>query len=203
MREVLSLNLKRIKQSKILSKLKLKKKNYLLFSFHREENVDDINNLNDIMDTLDYLSKKFKMKCIISTHPRTKLRLSKAKKIVNKNLIFLKPMGFLDYNFLQINSFCTISDSGTITEESDILNFPAVTIRNSHERPEGMDAGTLIMCGLKKLDVYRSVSFVTKSFKLRKRDKVFDYLPESVSHKMIKIILSYTNLVNKKVWFKK
>ena len=113
-----------------------------------------------------------------------------------------KPMGFFDYNHLQMNSYCTLSDSGTITEESDILNFPAITIRTSHERPEGMDAGTLIMSGVSKENVFRSINYVCKNFKNFQRDKVQDYLTVNASDKLIKVILSYTDLVNKRIWFK-
>lgn len=202
MKEVLHSKIKEINKSKILTKLKLKKKNYLLFSFHREENVDNHKKLKEIISTIIMLSKTLKMKCIVSTHPRTRLQLNKIKISNISNVIFLKPMGFFDYNHLQMNSYCTLSDSGTITEESDILNFPAITIRTSHERPEGMDAGTLIMSGVSKENVFRSINYVCKNFKNFQRDKVQDYLTENASDKLIKVILSYTDLVNKRIWFK-
>ncbi len=202
MREVLNQNILKIKNSKILNKMKLNEHKYLLFSFHREENVDNPNRLKEILQTIKFLNKTYKMKCIISTHPRTKDRLKKIKKFKDNNIFFSKPLGFFDYNKLQMNSYCTLSDSGTITEESDILNFPAITIRNSHERPEGMDAGTLIMSGIKIENVFKSIKFVRSSLKNHNRDKVQDYSSETASYKLIKIILSYTDIINKKIWFK-
>ena len=203
MKEVLISNYKKINSSKILNKLKLKKKNYFLFSFHREENVDNKSRLKDIIDSLKKISDNFNKKCIISTHPRTKNRLEKLGLLKNDiNILFSKPLGFFDYNKLQINSFCTLSDSGTITEESDLLAFPAVTIRESHERPEGMDAGTLIMSGINYDNIIQSINFITNSDNYMKRDKVIDYDTSNTSYKVLKIILSYTEMINKKVWFK-
>ena len=203
MKEVLLANYKKIKSSKILTSLKLKKKKYFLFSFHREENVDNETRLKDIITSIKKISKNFNKKCIISTHPRTKNRLLKIKLFKSdENIIFSKPLGFFDYNNLQVNSFCTLSDSGTITEESDLLNFPAITLRDSHERPEGMDAGTLIMSGINYEKVIKSINLITDNKNYDKRDKVFHYDTENTSYKVLKIILSYTEMVNKKIWFK-
>ncbi len=203
MKEVLSSNLLKIKRSKILEKLKLKRKNFFLFSFHREENVDDKLRLKEIISCIKKISKNYKKKCIISTHPRTKIRLNKLKLLKSdKNIIFSKPLGFFDYNNLQVNSFCTLSDSGTITEESDLLNFPALTIRDSHERPEGMDAGTLIMTGIKYDRIIKSIKLITDNKNFTKRDKVVDYNSNNTSLKVLKIILSYTDIVNRRIWFK-
>ena len=203
MKEVITSNLHKINKSKILSKLKIKKKNFFLFSFHREENVDNGERLKNIILCIKKLSNHYKKKCIISTHPRTKIRLEKLKLLrSDNNIIFSKPLGFFDYNKLQITSFCTLSDSGTITEESDLLNFPALTIRDSHERPEGMDAGTLIMTGINYERILESIKLVTDNNNYIKRDKVLDYESKNTSLKVLKIILSYTDLVNKKIWFK-
>ena len=203
MKEVIQKNISKIKKSKILSKLKIKKKNYFLFSFHREENVDEKLKLKSIVKSIKIISDNFKKKSIISTHPRTRERLTDLNLLKNNNKIFFsKPLGFFDYNHLQQNSFCTLSDSGTITEESDLLNFPAITIRESHERPEGMDAGTLIMSGLNSDKILRAIEFTIEKNNYLKRDRISDYSTNNASFKVLKIILSYTEMVNKKIWFK-
>lgn len=203
MKEVLLCNLNKIKKSKILKILKLQKKSYFLLSFHREENVDNTSRLKDIVDSIKKISEKFKKKCIISTHPRTEKKLKNIGLYRNSSKIFFsKPLGFFDYNKLQLNSFCTLSDSGTITEESDLLNFPAITIRDSHERPEGMDAGTLVMSGVRYENIEKAIKMVTDKKNYLKRDFVNDYNTNCTSQKIAKIILSYTNLINRKIWFK-
>ncbi len=205
MYEVLQKYKKNFIKSKILAKLKLKKNKYILFSIHREENVDNKKNLNLILDTMNELFEEYKFTIIVSTHPRTRERLSKIninKKILNK-IKFLKPFGFFDYINLQMNSFCVVSDSGTITEESSILGFPAITIRNMHERPEGMDEGIVIMSGLKVSNVIQSIKITVDTFKRKLRmQPVKDYEAKHPSIKIIKAIHSYIEYINKNVWKK-
>ena len=158
----------------------------------------------NFMNTLEEIYKQYKIPIIVSTHPRTKKRLNDLKYNSNENIYFSKPFGFFDYAKLQINSLCVISDSGTITEESSILNFPAITIRNSHERPEGMDAGILIMSGLKKDRVLHSLSVTIKNYKDNKTKScsIQDFGDLNISEKILKIVLSYTDFVDSNVWKK-
>ena len=150
--EILDFHQEDISKSRVLNDLKLKKSNYFIVSAHREENVDDEVNLKNLLESLNAICEKYNMPVIVSTHPRTQSQLDKLKSKIKSNplISFIKPLGIFDYINLQINSKCVISDSGTITEESSILGFPAIMIRNSHERPEGMDQGVLIMSGLEK-----------------------------------------------------
>ena len=148
MLEVLNKNKNSINKNNVLTKEKLKKNKYFLMSIHREENLDQKENLKNLLESISAISESYNLPIIISTHPRTKKKLSEISYInKDKNIKFAKPFGFFEYVKLQINAFCVISDSGTITEESSLLNFPAITIRNAHERPEGMDEGVLIMSG--------------------------------------------------------
>ena len=191
-------------ESNILKKLDLGKKEYLVFSFHREENIENLVNLKKIAETLNYLAKVKKLKILVSTHPRTKKQLKKLKKFKFNNLVnFHNPFGFFDYINLQKNAYCTISDSGTITEESSLLNFPAITIRNSHERPEGMDEGVVIMSGLEKEKVLSAIDITVDTNKNRSDEfKILDYRNENVSDQVSKIIFSYIEFVNKNTWKK-
>lgn len=205
MREVLNLHKTKISNSKILDYLNLDKNKYFLVSAHREENVDNLDNLTDLVDSFNAIAEKYNFPVIVSTHPRTRKKLESLKKIkINKNIHFLKPFGFHDYIKLQLEAFCVVSDSGTITEETDILNLKAVTIRNSHERPEGTDAGTLIMTGLKKNNVLNAIEIVTNDFEINnfKNQNIDDYQPQVVSNKILKAVVSYIDYVNKTVWFK-
>jgi UDP-N-acetylglucosamine 2-epimerase (non-hydrolysing) len=180
-------------------------KNYFVVSAHREENVDSEINFYDFLESLNAIAEKYDMPVIVSTHPRTRKRIEDHGELKSDSRIqFLKPLGFFDYVKLQMNSFCVISDSGTITEESSILNFPAITIRNAHERPEGMDEGTLIMCGLKPDRVMESVEIVVSHHSREKRPfrLIQDYDVDNVSKKVLRIILSYTDYVNRTVWRK-
>ncbi len=200
MREVLRENSKLIMQSDILSKLKLTAKNYFVLSAHREENVDNWSNFAAIVNSLNAICDKYKMPVIFSCHPRTQKVLT-AKKLELHGLIRVcKPLGFIDYVKLQQNAFCVISDSGTITEESSLLGFPAITIRQAHERPEGMDEGTLIMSGLKKENVLNSIKIVTSQ--IGPMSVVDDYDVDHLAQKIVKIIFSYTEYVNRTVWNK-
>lgn len=206
MKEIFDKYKNKIDNSNILKKLSLKKNKYFVVSSHREEVVDIKENLIDLMETLNTLYDKYKYKIIFSTHPRTRKLIEKLGDIkFNDNILFSKPFGFFDYICLQKNAFCTLSDSGTITEESSILNFPALTIRNAHERPEGNDYGTLIMCGYKKDRVLKAVETIIKQYKENKNlmKVVEDYNVDNLSLKVIRIILSYTNYINEYIWRKK
>ena len=204
MKEILYHYMHKIQSSKILGKLNLKKGSYFVVSFHREENVDYKDNLISFLDSLNEISKYFELPVIVSTHPRTKMRIEKLKNIkLDEKIIFLKPLGFFDYVNLQQNSRCVISDSGTISEESSILGFPSITIRESHERPEGMDEGTLVMSGLNKNRIIESLNMMINQFKSGLVPKIVnDYDVDNVSLKISRIILSYIDYVNKNVWKK-
>jgi len=205
MTEVLSYYRSAIEQSEILNELGLTPKSYLVVSAHREENVDDPHKLQRLLACLERLAAHFDMRLIFSTHPRTRKRLKAlANKQTDSRIEFLKPFGFLGYIKLQMNAFCVVSDSGTITEEASILGFPAVTIREAHERPEGMDRGTLIMTGLDPERVLQSVKIVTDQYEegVRPTVVVDDYNVPDVSRKMVRIIASYVDYVNRTVWSK-
>jgi UDP-N-acetylglucosamine 2-epimerase (non-hydrolysing) len=195
----------KILSSNILEKEKLEIGKYILMSIHREENVDSEENFNDLLESIDGLSDTFNLPIIISTHPRTRIKLDELN-YVNKNPLirFSKPYGFHDYNNLQINAFCVISDSGTIAEEGSILNLPAVTIRQAHERPEGMDETTVLMSGLKKERVLESVHIATShnNSEARSIRPVKDYQADNVSKKILRIIVSHIDYVNRTVWKK-
>jgi len=205
MPEVLKNNMKQILASKILKKEDLEEKKYILMSIHREENLDSPRNFKNLLESIEALTETYKMPIIISTHPRTRKKLDEIgyeKK--NKLVRFSKPYGFHDYNKLQIEAFCVISDSGTIAEEGSILNLPAVTIRQAHERPEGMDETTVIMSGLNKTRVINSVEIATSHNIIEPRaiKPVKDYEADNVSKKILRIITSYTDYVNRTVWHK-
>ncbi len=205
MKEVLTHYRPQIEQSAVLASLGLAPEGYLVVSAHREENIDSETNFADLLTTLQALAERYRKPIIVSTHPRTRKRLEEAGAMeAGEGVRFLKPLGFFDYVKLQLNAFCVVSDSGTITEESSILDFPAVTIRQAHERPEGMDAGTLIMCGLKAPRVLEAIDVVisqqvkgTRQFAL-----VPDYDTDNVSGKVLRLILSYIDYVNRTVWHK-
>jgi UDP-N-acetylglucosamine 2-epimerase (non-hydrolysing) len=204
MTEVLSYYRPAIDKSNILGELGLKPKSYIVVSSHREENVDEPVKLKRLLACLEGLATHFDMRLIVSTHPRTRKRLEAlSDSKTDSRIEFLKPFGFLGYVKLQMNAFCVVSDSGTITEESSILGFPAVTIREAHERPEGMDRGTLIMTGLDPERVLQSVKIVTDQHEQGIRTVVVDdYDVPDVSQKMVRIIASYVGYVNRTVWSK-
>lgn len=205
MQEILNRFMPKIQNSDILVKLGLQPKRYFVVSSHREENVDVEENLHNLVDSLQKLAVEYDMAIIVSTHPRTRQLLEKlARGDLDKRIQFLKPFGFTDYIKLQMDAFCILSDSGTITEETSLLNLPAINIRNSHERPEGMDEGTLIMSGLKPdrvLDAVRIIASQHKEGKF-KHSKVPDYDTDQVSQKILRIVLSYVDYINRAVWFK-
>ncbi len=205
MREVLDYYMPKIQASDVLVRMGLERGRYFIVSMHREENVETPENLTDLVQTLNALAEQYQIPVIVSTHPRTQKRLAAHNSFkMDSRLQFLKPFGFCDYVRLQIESLCVVSDSGTLTEESSLLNLPAVTIRNAHERPEGMDVGSLIMAGLKKdsvLDAVR-VMVVQHQRNIRVMAPVMDYEAQSVSKKVLRIVLSYTDYVNRTVWRK-
>lgn len=203
--EVLEYFMPKIEKSDVLARLELKSKNYFIVSTHREENVDVPEILQDLLDTLNKLAQEYDMPIIVSTHPRTRQRLEAlGAKNLDSRILFLKPFGFLDYIKLQMEAFCVLSDSGSITEDASLLNLPAITIRNSHERPEGMDEGVLIMSGLKAegvMDAVRVVTSRARGVGYRRR-LVPDYDAGLVSTKVLNIVMSYVDYVNRVVWFK-
>ncbi len=206
MLEVLEANMDKIMSSKILNIENIEPKKYMLMSVHREENVDSQDNFKDLLDSIDALTKKYGMPLIISTHPRTRKKLEEIGYSSKDKLVrFSKPYGFHDYISLQMNAFCVISDSGTITEEASLLSLPAIMIRQAHERPEGMDEGVLIMSGLTKKRILDSVDIVTSHSSNEKNlfNIVKDYQTTNVSKKVLRIIVSYVDYINREVWYKK
>jgi len=202
MYEVINFYMPKIQSSDILNKLNLVPNKFFLVSIHREENVDNSCNLTDFLNTLNSLAQTYGFPVIVSTHPRTRNRLNELS-IANMNplVVFAKPLGFFDFVKLQKEAKCVISDSGTITEEASLLKVPAVTIRYAHERPEGMDEGTLIMCGLKSEEVLYAVKVICKQFdQYGPMQEVADYLAPAVSRKIVRLVLSYVGYVNRTVW---
>jgi len=203
MNEVLNHYMHDIEQSNALKLLGLEPKKYFIVSAHREENVDSQENLRDMLLTLNSVAEEHDMPVIVTTHPRTKDRLDKlGESNINPLVQFLKPFGFCDYIKLQKNALCVISDSGTITEESSILNLPAITIRNAHERPEGMDVGTLIMSGLKSERVLESIDIIIKQHDDNERSipPIPDYEVNHVSKQVLRVVMSYIDYINRTVW---
>lgn len=205
MTEVLAFHEEEINKSRILEREGLKKGEYFIVSAHREENIDSPQNFSNLLDTLSAIVQKYKKKVIVSTHPRTKKKLESIGFVNNNPLIeFMKPFGFLEYVKMEQNAFCVISDSGTITEESSILHFPAIMIRQAHERPEGMDEASVVMSGLRSDRVIESIDLVTSQYADDNNSihSIKDYAPDNVSKKVVRIILSYTDYVNRVVWHK-
>jgi len=203
MKEVLDYYRSGIDASQALSALKLVPKQYFLVSAHREENVDSDENFADLLATLEAVRARYHLEILVSTHPRTRKRLEALGRGELEGVRFVRPLGFLDYVRLELDARCVISDSGTITEESSILGFPAVTIRQAHERPEGMDEGTLIMCGLKSVRVLQAIDTVTAQHEAGIRPRVVaDYNVDMVAMKVVRIILSYVDQVNRVTWYR-
>jgi UDP-N-acetylglucosamine 2-epimerase (non-hydrolysing) len=205
MKEVLEFHRDEIEHNEILQKENLQKGEYFIVSTHREENIDSEKNFADLLDSLTAIVEKYGKKIIVSTHPRTRKKIEMMSFVNNNSMIeFMKPFGFFEYIKLQMNAFCVISDSGTITEESSILHFPAITIRQAHERPEGMDEASIIMTGLGKDNVLNSIDVVTSHFAegIDTIHTIKDYEVDNVSKKVLRIILSYTDYVNRTVWQK-
>lgn len=200
LQEVFQDNLEKIKKNEILNKLKLKEKNYILLSLHREENIENKKNLDQIISSLNYISEKMKKIIIFSTHPRTKKKLKNYK--LNKFIKIHPPFDFFSYNKLQISSLAVISDSGSISEESYILNFPAINLRETHERHEAMEKGVLIMSEFEKNKLLTNLKYSINNQTEYKNHRIKDYDQKNPSLKIIKIILSYINYVNKKTYYK-
>jgi len=205
MGEVLDFYMPKILQSDVLHRMKLKSDQFFIVSAHREENIDSPENMFNMVDTLNALAEQYDIPIIVSTHPRTKKRLDKMDLAnLNPNIQFLKPFGFCDYIKLQMEALCVISDSGTISEEASLLNLPAITIRNTHERPEGMDVGTLIMSGLEQEGVLDAVRVIIAQHDREYRviKPVEDYVKRPVSKQLLRVVMSYVNYVNRTVWSK-
>tara|TARA_B110000003_G_scaffold276284_1_gene321935 strand:- start:8964 stop:10091 length:1128 start_codon:yes stop_codon:yes gene_type:complete len=190
-------------KSKILKKLNLKKKRYIAASIHREENVEKSTRLKSMIECYNHLSKNFKIPIVVSTHPRTKVMLERKNffKLADKNIIWHKPFGLNDYINLQLNSLCVVSDSGTIHEDSSILNFPAVAIRKSTEKSESIDAGHCIITGLKPNKVLESVKIATSDFSSQNKSKLPEaYEVKNVASKIGRIIIGMNDVIKTKVW---
>ncbi len=204
MREVIEYYQSGIDSSIVLTRLGLTAKKYFLVSMHREENVDSPVNLKKLFTILNALAEKYHEPVIVSTHPRTRRRIDALGLAAHPLVQFLKPFGFLDYIKLQTQACCVLSDSGTITEESSILNFPALNLREVHERPEGFEEAAVIFTGLSVERVFQGLIVLAdqKCGESRTLSLVADYAPVNVSEKVLRIIQSYTDFVNRKVWHK-
>lgn len=204
MREVLDFYAEKINQSNVLNRMNLTAQEYFLVSVHREENVDTPDNLRKIFAMLNALVMQYQLPVIVSTHPRTRKRIEALGLEASNKVIFNKPFGFLDYVKLQMHAKVVLSDSGTITEESSILNFPALNIRESHERPEGFEEGAVMMTGLDTQRILSGVAILAEQSRGTQRQVplVADYATQNVSDKVLKIIVSYTDYINHKTWKK-
>jgi len=202
--EVLSYYQVDIDRSDVVKRLGLEMFDYFLVSAHREENVDSATNINKLADILNHLAQKYRKKIIVSTHPRTRKRLEQYNVSLHDNIELLKPLGFIDYVCLQKHAYAVLSDSGTITEESSILNFPAINIREAHERPEGMEEAAVMMTGLEVDKVEQALGILEHQPRGEERllKMVEDYYVPNVSEKVVRIIVSYTDYVNRNVWHK-
>lgn len=202
MKEVLYKNMPSIDKSNILEELGLEEKKYFVVSAHREENIDIEANFKSLMNSLNKVAEKYQLPIIFSTHPRTAKRIKESKIKLNPLIKNIEPLGFFDYVNLQKHAFCVLSDSGTIPEESDILNFPGISLRTSTERPEALDAGSIVLGGINEEDIINSIELATKCLEPRENNLVRDYQDTNVSYKVIKIIQSYYNIVNIRTWKK-
>jgi len=200
--EVLRFYRNKIDNSNILQKLNLTKNKYILVSAHREENINNVTNFNNLFDSLNNLNIEYNLPIIFSTHPRTRNKINEHNLTLNKNIQFLNPLGFIDYNFLQLNSFVVLSDSGTISEESSILGFDALNIRDAHERPEAMEEASVMMVGLSYERILQGLMHLKGNNQNSTPRLVSDYSIPNVSDKIVKIIISYTDYINKNVWKK-
>ena len=200
--EVLNHYLHKIKGSDVLSRLGLSAQKYFVVSAHREENISSEKNFQNLMKSLNQIAARFDYSIIVSTHPRTRNMIDEKKIQMHENVQFLKPLGFSDYNALQLHSYAVLSDSGTISEESSILNFPALNIREAHERPEAMEEASVMMVGLSPERIMQGLAQIHKQQRGGERSfrKVADYSMPNVSEKMVRIILSYTDYIKRVVW---
>jgi len=201
MTEVLHKNMDKIQQSKVLGELGLESGKYILVSAHREENIDNEKNFFSLMNALNSIAETYKLPIIYSTHPRSWKKIEERGFKFHPLIRQLKPFGFFDYNKLQLNAFCVLSDSGTLSEESAILGFPAVLIRTSTERPEVLDKGTVVIGGITEKDVLQAVALARAMWESNEKTVLApDYADDNVSVKVVKIIQSYTKIVDKVVW---
>ena len=204
MKEVVNHYDSKIKKSKILQKLKITKGQYILVSLHREENVDDVNILKKFLKILNYLKESQKKKLVVSTHPRTRKNLENLDFKKTPKITFSKPFSFTDYIKLQLDAAFVMSDSGTITEEASILNFPVINLRETHERPEGNEEASVISTSLNLEEIIQAIDILKTQKRGNQRNigLIKDYDTDNVSEKVVRIILSYTDFVNKYSWKK-
>lgn len=202
MYEVLHYYMPKIDRSNILDELKLTKNRFFVVSAHREENINNEKNFDNLIESLNTIADLYQMPIIVSTHPRTRKKLEQNNVKVNKFITFLKPLGFCDYNFLQKNSFAVLSDSGTISEESSIMNFKALNLRQAHERPEAMEETSVMMVGLTPERILQGLKQLEQQKTGTERNirPVNDYSMPNVSEKIARIIISYTDYVKRVVW---
>ncbi|KAA5533779.1 UDP-N-acetylglucosamine 2-epimerase (non-hydrolyzing) [Taibaiella lutea] len=202
LREVLSKYQSKINGSDVLSKLKLEKEKYFVVSAHREENIDLKNHFEILVESLNAVAEQYQLPIIFSTHPRTQKRIEANGTTFHPLITNIAPLGFFDYVHLQQNAYVVLSDSGTISEESAMMNFPAVSIRTSTERPEAVDAGTIVLGGISKDQILNAIE-ITKGLSINKDTKLpWEYTVENTSERVIKVIQSYTPIINKVIWDK-
>ncbi len=203
MTEVLDIYREKIQNSGVLESLGLEKNGYILVSAHREENIDDERNFLSLMEALNTVAETYRLPVVYSTHPRSQNMLKKRGFEFHPQVMSLKPFGFFDYNKLQMNAFCVLSDSGTVPEEAAVLGFPAISIRTSTERPEALDKGCIILGGVKGQDVIQAVELCRAMWEANDIGTVVpDYVDKNVSTKVIKLIQSYVKIINRNVWRK-
>lgn len=200
--EVLNHYLPDIQSSDVIKRLGLEKEKFFVVSSHREENINSEKNFNGLIETLNLIADQYHYPIIVSTHPRTKNMINAKNVQVRSEIQFLKPLGFNDYNALQMNSFAVLSDSGTISEESSILNFPALNIREAHERPEAMEEASVMMVGLNPVRILQGLSQLKTQHRGEQRNfrRVADYSMPNVSEKVVRIIISYIDYIKRVVW---
>ena len=203
MKEVLTVNIGKIKESKALEKFNLDSKKYILLSAHREENIDIKANFDALMNAINEIADKYNMPVIYSVHPRSRKTINNRGFVFNGNVKCIEPQGFIDYNRLQIDAYCVLSDSGTLSEESHILGFPAVLLRTSTERPEAIEKGPVIIGGISAIDIEQAIELAVNLWDREKVNMpIIDYMDTDVSSKVVRIIQSYTKIVNKVIWRK-
>lgn len=200
--EVLTTHVNSISSSNILTELNLEKKNFFVVSAHREENIDIHNNFTGLMEALNMVAKNYNYPIIFSTHPRTKKRIDEMKIAFDPLIRLISPLGFFDYVYLQQNALCVLSDSGTISEESAMMNFSAISIRTSTERPEAVDFGTIVLGGINEKDILNSIETCLNTKTAALTDIPIEYKVSDVSKRVIRIIQSYTSIINRVIWNK-
>ena len=200
MAEIIEKNIEKINSSDILEKLNLEEKKYILLSTHREENVDNEESFNSLVESINAVAEKYQMPIVFSTHPRTQNKINERNIKFNELVQILKPFGFFDYCKLQKNSFCVLSDSGTISEESTIMKFPAISIRTSTERPEAIDSGSIVLGGNTRVEILHAIEICMNTYNTESISLPKEYEIRDVSSKIIRIIQSYTHIVNREVW---